>query len=114
MTGQNQSTSFTHDDTRHIKSYTPDRRVDHSLDKLGAGILTNETLNQAALRGSRKNDSPEGNQKRNQEPNIFFNSLTERNEQASATPVDNFDSTDPKSEEKLQRLIFRKRFRLKA
>lgn len=84
---------------------------------LVGGILTPSTLNQHVLRTSHQVESPVADVRRKQEPNIFFNSLTERQDNSAHISLgrdQDWDQTDPKSEEKLLRLLYRKNFRLKA
>lgn len=79
------------------------------------GILTPSTMNQNVLRTSHLAESPQHEMMKKQEPNIFFNSLTDREDiPRRLTQVEDSEHTDRKSEEKLLRLLHRKKFRFKA
>lgn len=102
---------------RHNASLTSERlpRVDQSAERLVGGILTPSTMNQNVLRASHLAESPQHDAVKKHEPNIFFNSLTDREDMPrQLTQVANSEDTDRKSEEKLFRLLYRKKFRLKA
>lgn len=93
-------------------------KADRSVDRLTGGIFTSETVHQPVLRSKLPvESSPEYDTRKKQEPNIFFNSLTDReepNRYIMQPQEDPWDVTNPKSEEKVFRLLYRKKFRLKA
>ncbi len=93
-------------------------KAEQLADRLAGGIFTPETLHQAQIRtGHPPESSPEYDTRKKQEPNIFFNSLTDREEPSRRIvqpQEDLWEVTEPKSEEKLFRLLYRKKFRLKA
>lgn len=74
------------------------------------GILTQETMRQRYLA-----DMNSGLNKNSENPgqhNIFFDSINDKNKKA--TVPDLCDEISTKSEHRLQKLLFRKKFRMKA
>lgn len=74
------------------------------------GILTQETMNEQYLAGVKS-----GYIKNSEKPgqhNIFFDSINEKNKKAAKS--DPWEDVSTESEHKLQKLLVRKRFRMKA
>lgn len=67
------------------------------------GVLTDVTMKQNHVIGYDTSNK--------EQPNIFYNSLGDKDRKLLAY---DFDAIKPESEEKLMRLLYRKRFRMKA
>ena len=124
MIGPNQSKSKNPLDTKnsldtdHIPFYEKSSQDIDSNDKMTGGLLTLGSDNQTALRSVQHWENEDKDNRPSEVPNIFFNSLTDKGDQQKyaldVSQDNNWDKIDPKSEEKLFRLMFRKKFRLKA